>query len=637
MANRVLTIEDVLALPWAPLCNVQAGDILLDTPTSVHADGKLRIDIQNAATLFAGARMGATVWIDGNIGTFYNFRLSNGGVLEWEISNSTSYAHVRPVPGTQVKMVKNASTNSGYTMILYDIQYMVMDGENDACPGLRNGWPLGSAYIRGTFGFWLSGGLYPMDGHMLNTKPPDMDNGHHVIRGVEAEHGFSAFRYAATQFDAGHPNRYCDYTVDSCYIHDGGTGEGIYIGATHAGPMYIIRNLTVKNTIFARRAVENIQVQLLSTTPDKVGTIRNNVSWSAATEWLKPFQPGQDTGVQWSLEDGGNYIERNILDGARSVAINNFGAGQTSPKQLRPSVVQDNFVRGSGIFSYVHNLCQFGVTRVYRKLWLRDFDNLYYDNDVNVLQPYFVSANNGGDLFIWMQIKHNGGKTNFFQDPNTANFEYQDCSTVPESIPDVEYVNSGAHEPASWWMHWKDTYLNAFDNDILDRPVSYKAGYIVANVEQGVEYAWYKVLVDHTTTGLGALNPRLHILANGETVYKRLYWDENGVRNDQPGFSGNNFSDYPPDDFRLKSNNFYNKLGYGLEINEPNTDYIQYKWEVADDAAGTGTKLVRNYHILERPPREEEKGKYLRLSILARNANGIVDTQWRNGPWRLVN
>lgn len=632
MGNRVLTLAEIGSYPYA-----QVGDIMIDTPTGIHGDGTLLFDEREAAIAFAGARLGATIWVDGNMGTFYNFRLENGGVIEWTISNSTNYAKFKPVPGTQIKCVKNASTNPGYLMIIYDIQYLQIDGENDAYRGLRNGWPPNSAFIRGTFGIWLSGGLYPEDGHMLNTKPPDADFGHHKIKGVEAEHGFAGFRYAATKFAAGHPNRICDYTVDSCYIHDAGTGEGIYIGATHGGPMYIIRNLVVKNTIFARRACENIQVQLLITSPDSKGTIRNNVSWAPDMDWINPFQPFQDTTTQWHLEDGGNYLERNIFDGSLSTNLNNFSGGAISPKQDRPSIAQDNFFRGAGIFSYVHPSCQYGVKRVIRRAWLRDFNNDYYADDVNVVQPYFVSANNGGDPFTWMHIKHNGGKTVFFQDPNTANFEYQGISDVAEEVPDVQYVNSGAYEHPSKWKNFKKVYAESHENDILQRPVVYHAGDILCNIEQGIEYAYYKVLVDYTTLGAADITPRQHILANGEVVYKRLWWDETGLRNDRPGFSGNNYSAYPPDDFRLVSNNFYNKMNYGLQCNEPNTDYVQYKWEVANDNVGTGASLVRDYHILERPPREEEKGKWLRLSILAKDANGILDTQWREGPWRLVN
>jgi hypothetical protein len=639
MGNRVLTVGDINTLPWVPLSNAQAGDILIETPTGIHGDGKLLFDIRDAGTnaAFVGARMGANIWVDGNMGTFYNFRLENGGVNEWMISNSTSYARFKPIPGTQIKGVKNASTNNGYLMILYDIQYFVVDGQNDAYSGLRNGWPPNSAFLRGSFGIWLSGGLYPENGHMLNTKPPDADYGHHIIKGVEAEHGFSGFRYAATQFAVGHPNRICDYTVDSCYIHDGGTGEGIYAGATHAGPMYIIRNLVIKNTIFARRACENIQVQLLSTSTDSRGLIKNNVSWAPAMDWLNAFQPNQDTTFQWHLEDGGNYVEKNIFDGGGSIVLNNFSGNQLTSKQSRPSIAQDNFFRGSGTFSYVHSSCQYGVNRVIRRGWLRDFNNDYYADSVNDLQNYFVSANNGGDKFIWMQLKHNGGKAAFFQDSSTPNFEYQGISDVADVVPDVEYVNSGAYEHPSKWKNFKKVYGEYHDNDILNRPVEYHQGDIVANIEQGTEYAFYKLLVDYTTLGDSDLTPRQHILAYGEVVYKRLYWDETGLRNDQVGFSGNNYSSYPPDDFRLVSNNFYNKLGYGLQCNEPNTDYTQYKWEVADDALGTGTKLVLDYHILERPPREEEQGKWLRLSILARNASGVNDTQWRLGPWRLVN
>jgi hypothetical protein len=634
MAYRVLNVSDVSTRPWATV-----GDILIDSPTFTHTDGRLKFDITNAATVFSTARMGANIWIDGDAGDWYFFRLRSDAASDlsvWSISTDINNpVHIRPVPGTQVRVLRSLSSNSGFLMLFANLKYVKLSGENDAYPGLRDGWP--GTFLTGKFGFYISNNIFPIGGHTLAISCPN--NGHFRVEGTEHQGGFSAIRFSGTSAAIN-----VKLSLKRLYMGRAGDGEGAYVGSTQAYP-YVLLECEMDDIVVAGRACEGLQVQHIVSGVGVNNTIRNYVNFAAAMDGAKAFQGGQDTIDQWSQASGGNILRDGINTGAKysSVGLNHFGTTDYPDLVVdttRPSIAKNLYFECSGIFSYIHNSNRSGVWKVMKKIDLGNFSNNYYSDSVNNPQDYYVSAHNGTDRLSWVAIKHDGAKSEFFQDT-----EGHEIINITEAvIPYPQFVNSGFYpsEPSSTHLNWKETYGNYHDNPTVDRAVTYPEGTIVWNVEHGVEHAPYRVMSTHTTTGVGALTPRQDILANGEVRYKAIYWDESGERNiDSDGVAnpswnaGDTQSIIPPDDFRLQADSYHNLLGRGLRANLQNTVYTQHQWyrsltADAEDAIAIPGAKTKYYDA-----QDVDQGYYLASTVRRKDSAGNWDTpRWSN--WTLV-
>jgi hypothetical protein len=637
MANRVLSAGDVLSRPWA-----KVGDVLLDTPTAPrHADGKVIISYGNMASAFASARLGATIWIDGSIGTFYNIRLSNGfndSAQTWNVSDENNYVHIRPVPNTRVDIDKNASTHGGYAMLVQHIKFVIATGEDDYYKGIRDGWP--SSFLTGKFGFKITGEKYPRDTHMLSVGVPD--GGHFIVRGFEIAHGFSAVRFGGVVAD--HVLR---LDIERCYLRDGGTGEGVYAGSTQAPPYAKLR-LRMINNIIVRRPCESIQIQHLLSMTGEENAVGNFVVFCSDTEWLKAFQPNQDSVVQWVHATGGNILCNGIIDGGMSVAVNNFGSLYPTVDSDVPSIAENLLVWGiGGIFSYIHNTNVSGVWRWFRDIFIGGATNRYYDDSLNNPQDYYVLRGNlATDKMSWTDIIWDGVKSKFLASPT---YPYDEVINVTQGAVEApQYINSGWHGMvANNIMIWKDTYGNYHDNPIADRGVLYKQGWIVYNSENengtgNGEHMPYVVLQEHRTL-LGSLNPRAHIATYGEVLYKRVTWDTAGVLSTQPSWNpATAQSDVPPDDFRLVADSLYNKLGMGLQHNPQNTHETQIQWfrratlPVTGEDPLVGAIAIPEGKDIEYTFQEHDAGMYACCGFRPRDENGNFSSSWWLGEWKIV-
>lgn len=640
MANRVLTSLDIAGLPWAAAAHAKVGDILIDTPTGTHADGKLIVDIQNGSTVFPDARLGATVWIDGSIGTFYHWRLRgnlSGDMAEWVgISDETHYVTVKPVPGTKVLVKRNASSNGGFLFLVSNIKFCKIDGENDAFPGLRDGWP--GTFLTGKFGFHFDNDIYPIGGHTLSISSPD--GGHFIVRGTEHTGGFAAIRYAGGDYYA-----VVKITIERVYMHDAGDGEGAYLGATHGTP-YVLLKCEMRDLVIANRACEGIQIQHIISGVGENLVVENFVNFCPAMDGIDAFIDGQDTGIQWSQASGGNILRNGITDGAAwsSVAINHFGTTDHPGTSVDPTVMSkaENllFHNIGGILSYIHNSNIDGVWKLMRRVYSMNFSNRYYYDNVNDLANYYVSAHNGTNRLSFIDCFHDGVKAQFFQD--TDDMEYINIQNIGYPGAPV-YMNSGFFEPTSDIMNWKRTYANYFDDPTVDKPVTYLKDWVVVNIEQGVEYAYYKVMSTHTTSGVSALNPRADVAANGNVRYKKLTWDTFGVRNlladgsVNPSWnSGTAQSTIPPHDLRLVADNYWNKRGMGLYSNPHNTDYVQVQWFRNTTATSVGAKMIPGAKTIDYAAQEADMEKYVAMAIKRKDSDGNWDADWQYGNWVLV-
>jgi hypothetical protein len=639
MANRVLTVDDLLSIPWMVPSGAYVGDILQETPTGTHADGKVQFRLENGSTFFAGARLGANIWVDGAQGTFYDWRLRgnlDGDMAEWaEISDQWNYVHIKPVPGTQVKVERNLSSNGGYLFLVSNIKFYVIDGENNAYPGLRDGWP--GTFLTGHFGFFFTNGIYPIGGHTLAISAPD--GGHAIVRGTEHQGGFSAVR-----FQAGNYYGTVKITLERIYMHDAGDGEGAYLGATHALP-YCLLKVIIRDVVIANRACEGIQIQHIISGVGENMIVEHFVNFCPAMDGMKAFQGGQDTANQLSVADGGCIFRNGITDGSAfsSVAANHFGTTDHPADPINPEPFRIKnvlFHNIGGILSYLHNSNTDGVPKVMEEVYCINFSNRYYHDGLNDVADYYVSAHNGTNPFSFINCVHDGVKSQFFQNP--AGFEV--INIRQETLPPPVYVNSGFFEPSSDIMNFKKTYANYHDDDTLDKPVRYLKGWVVVNIEQGMEYAYYLIINEHTTAGLDAPNPRQHILANGNIWYAKLTWDANGKRNlltngdENPEWNGALAQSLiPPHDLRLVADNYWNKKGMGLLSNLPNTDYTQFTWFRNSTPSLSGAVQIPGSKTKYYTPQECDRGKYLTMGFKRKDNTGIWDPDWIISNWTLVN
>jgi hypothetical protein len=636
MANRVLTAGDIVTMPW-----YSVGDIYFDTPTSYHADGKWKIDNTNADATFPTAALGCRIIID-IPGESYFLRIradSASDVTEWAISDATHYVRVIPGNGRQLKCTRNASSNGGFLMLIANIKYCIIDGETDPYPGLRDGWP--GVFLTNHFGIKLSGGIYPAGGHHISISSPD--GGHFIVKGIECQGGFAGIRYAGGDYDLT-----VKITILRCYLHSSGDsvlsdgGEGIYVGATHAYP-YVLLECEIDDCVISRRSCEGIQVQHIISGAN-VHVIQDSVNFCPAMDGIRAFQGGQDTAIQWSQGSGGNIIKNLITDGSAfsSMGLAHFGTvdypGLESVDETVPSRAENClFHRIGGIMSYIHNSNTSGVWKMMRGIYLLNFSNRYYYETINTLDDYYVSAHNGSDRFSWIDVVHDGAKTSFFE--NDTDHEYIDI-VEDVALDDPEYMNAGNPEPTSDVMNWKDVYAGYHNSDTGSQGVTYLEGWIVANIEDGYEYAIYKVMQTHTTS-LGSLNPRAHIAANGETHYKKCTWDESGVRNllldgtTNPSWaSGDTQSLIPPDDLRLVADSYWNKKGMGLKSNPLNTDYTQYRWYRNSSASVTGAVIIPGAKTRFYKAQDVDRGKYIAMGVRAKGST--YDSSFRVSNWTLV-
>lgn len=619
MPNRVVIQADInnyaAQFVGAPR-QMQIGDIILNTRTGTHADGKGALFYSTIATVFAGARNGANIWIDGaTLGVIYDFRFTNGGTgTEFAISDSTHYATFRLIPGTQLKCVRNTSSNNGYTVLILDIKFWKIYAENDAYPGMRDGVG-NSVFLRGRFGWWISGGLDLNSAHQLSIDA--IDGGNFEGVGVEIEHGFSASRYTGGSYD-----RTVSGSMRRCYLHDGISGEGFYWGATHAAPLAKLKGITIDDCIIARRAAESIQLQHLINDPGAKARVQHFVVYCGATDWVNAFQPNQDSGIQWSLNTGGNYMQNFIVDGCPGNQFVIYGSPDYASDGGYNIVQRGLFHNGGNIFLYIQNSTNQGLKAVFRRLVIRGFTDVYFEDTGEAVQAYMAGSNNGSDKNIFMNIKYDNSKAAFFQ--NSSSFDILNV-TNDNTTPAPSHIRSGFSNAEvkrlrKWSEFWGDYWANTNGTRMTIRIDD-----ILINAVDGVEYKFYKALTNHSATA--AKRPDL-----SPTDFVLLTWDTAGTRSDKAGFnSGSVQSDYPPDDLRQTADSTYNVLKYGLRSNPMNTTYTQIQIFRSKDLSGSGAVAIPGANTVNYTPEEADYNMYLFLGVRVKDANGVF------GDWRYSN
>ncbi len=510
---------------------ITPGDLIIDTPTKI-VKGKAIVVYFFMSKQWPGLKEGGTIWLDGDkLGVLEEIKFCNTAapLTPWHITS----ARVKNIPHTRVIAT---------TFFCQGLKDFELNGESSFFPGLSQ-WPATRKFLTGAFGFHMVNNIMGGHGYIVNVR----DGGSIKLNGFEAQHGFSGVRINGGNYDI---------TVESIeisnfYIHDTGNGEGQYLGATHKPPLAKLKNLKVHHGIITRTAAEALQLQHLVGGAD----IHHITIFAADVSWMNEFMSGQDTGIQWSVDAGENYLHHVIVDGFSSIGLMPFGSREKPTGGVsKVSNVLFNDGRDTGIF--LHESTRFGIHWVFDSLYFRGFNAFYYKQTGRKERNYFISRKNGSDRFTFNNIFHDGSKPAVFQD--TSKIEIG--RIVEKKLPAPAYQNSGFYEPANKIKQWHQFFAPYFpisksDSVKVQVPTQWDAGEIA--IETNGAYFFYKCIKTHAALAESPQN---------NPYFLKLTWDIKGVRNDQVEWDSNSTqSHFPPDDFRLQKNNYWEKLGVGYQ------------------------------------------------------------------------
>jgi len=506
------------------------GDLIIDTPTKVLADGSKEVNYYFMAKEWPGIAEGATIWIDGEKLGFTNllrFRNTSDSLVPWTISK----ARIKNIPHTQV--VTGGISCDG-------LKDWELDGQCQHYPGLTK-WSPSRKFASGHFGFHVKNiAVHGIGGSVL-------DGGTIKLRGFECQFGFSGVRLNSAE----KPVTIESTVIENFYIHDTYDGEGFYLGSTQSGQLPKLKNLKIRNGFLARTGAEAVQVQHLVGGAD----IRNVILYACDTNWLNAFQSGQDTGIQWVCASGLNNLSYVIVDGYASNGMIPFGSDQDLLNASKGRSVVSNilFNDGRAIGMYQHNSAKFGMSWEYDNLYFRGFNESYAVTGKSRL-PYIISRKWGTDPVKFGRIIHDGSKDRVFDSMDGI---ISGEVILDKEMPAPNYQNSGFTEPASQIMFWHQFYGKYFPN-ADNTPTKWERGDIAIDRTAG-RHLFCKCLVSHTAT---EVRP-----ADNPAQFEILKWDSNGVRSDQPGYRHGDplQSAFPPDDLRLKSTCYWRKKGFGVK------------------------------------------------------------------------
>jgi hypothetical protein len=506
---------------------ISLGDLIIDTPTKI-GNGKAEVIYYFMKKQWPGLREGGTIWIDGKKLGFVDmikFCNTSAALSPWNIES----ACIRNIPDTQVKA--GSFSVSG-------LKNIEINGECAQFPGL-NEWPETRKFLTGSFGIHAVNSIF--GGHGIEVAV--QDGGSIKLKGFEIQHGFSGIRINGGNYDI----TVEAIEISNFYIHDTGDGEGLYLGATHKPPLAKLKNLKIFNAIITRTAAEGLQLQHLVGGAD----VHNVTIRSADVRWLHEFGPGQDTGIQWSVDAGENKLHNVIVDGFGSVGLVPFGSNEKPTGGV--SLVSDVlFNDGHDLGMYLHKSGSYGIQWVFENLYFRGFNNEYYSCTGSTFRNYMISKRFGKDEYIFKSVIHDNTKSKVFEKKDSVTV----VKMVESKLPPPEYINSGFSEPASkirQWYAYLGGYFPASQSGTVKVMVEWRQGDIA--IETNDEYGFYKCIQTHEGSNLRP---------SKSPYFQKLTWDANGIRSDsrdwQPNLPQSNF---PPDDLRLKKDNYWREKGFG--------------------------------------------------------------------------
>lgn len=608
MANRVANSTDAATYALTTRNQMQVGDVILDAATST-SNGKSGIFYTDIASRFSTARTGFTVWISATLTPMYAISFSNNGTLWSGKSTAAAPITFRPLGG-QVRIIGEPIAVTAKRLSFNDMEYVSIVGETDAYPGMKYPW---SGFLTGKFGIYIDNAdSFDQQAQMIEAESNAGIKGI-AMRGVEIGGGFADFRCMFANSTAR-----LDYvSLIRCIFHTG-YSEGLYIGMTSGTPRPEFKLLSVQDCIFACRGTEEIQVQNLVKSATKA-YIRNVILFAPDCAWKAPFSgaQGQDNGVQWLVEEGDNIFEKFILDGGAFTGFHVHGFAQGTP-DFRRAVIRNGLMQDSRHLSFYMNVDNAqGCPKEIRDIYTRKYNQTY--NELGgASTSYAFSSNNGSatdTVLINKMTWDKGAKTSMFQSQST-NYQIppgavtDDNTLVEPSYNNHGFPNKNAEQIEIWFQNYGVGSLTG-------TAITYNAGDIVMKFVIGVPTLYYHCKSTHSSTA--GTQPNLD-----PTHWDPIIWDANGKPSYDVVYNGTGVSYFPPLDFRLTADSFWNKKGYGLRMNLRNTDHTAWQWSIADDSHGANARDLAGEVEQSMTVLPEDVGKYARLRAYVKRAGVIT-------------
>lgn len=411
-------------------------------------------------------------------------------------------------------------------------------------------------------------------------------------------------------------------TIQRCYRHDAGGGEGTYIGTTQnedAGHPRFNESI-IKDNVLARCATEGQQMQQVGNL-SKVSISEDNLT-IGGVDWLSPFQPSQDNNSQFHVIDGNLRIRRSIFEGAGFSHIIFFGSDNANPSQTNVARLDGNLlIRGKNTGVYLHQTtAQHGVVWDVRNNHFIDYNDWYETVRGNSEVTSLFNAEAGDiDEMHFINNFKDGSRADWFGSNDFSETFYNNL--VETILTPPAYLNAGLD-----YEKYKGLWVNSIGEDDstfiswdLDDEISSKIG---------TDIKFYKCINAHTSI-IGS-DP-----ATDDTEWEELTWDEAAIRSDAVGWSSGDIQRYDtPDDFRLPAEDPWNLLCYGINGSAHPNGHTMFKWYIADDASGTNKDLIEyereaniNLATTGNAWLAIQTGKYMIRSITGVNSSGDIGAE----------
>jgi len=328
--------------------------------------------------------------------------------------------------------------------------------------------------------------------------------------------------------------------IHDCYFHDTG-GEGIYLGNTDWGkPQQVFMNLSFYNNRLLRCGLDGLQLNRIG----ENAKIFNNVI-DGGFNWKAPFMEWQDFGASLSFVNGNSFFKNNVI-------INGSGAFFQSHFRPEPWYLSKSKLKGT--ISIENNLCletksgvgvylgpvKESLTGININISNNDFDKWKYRyGEVYPKlydQPYIIYSFYNGKVKL-TNNRWDGGEKKYHIIKSQGNIIPLSENNTMGVVNDVEFEN----------------YFGNGYNDIF---LEMWAPFITVDEKQKTFITYLPgQFVSFKSKIYRCINKNENIMPG---IHKnwRFYWE-------LQLFEGGKYS-YPPDDVRIKKNNYHNKLNRGL-------------------------------------------------------------------------
>lgn len=411
------------------------GNIVIDSFTKDK-----EVLIYKMSEKFPQMKDDAIIWFDGNaLSGCTSFKLANGSdTTPWHIKK----AILKKIPGTKDLDIK--SNNVNYAFCCHGLQHFELS--NVKAQAMLN------------------------KGHCFALSV--VGDGSITMYDFETKYGFAGVRIFGIQ------EATVTLNISNFKIKDTVSGEGFYIGNTKSLPVTKFMG-TINNGYIARSACEALQLQHCGGLD-----VYNVTCFAVNTAWINPFEPYQDTAIQWNCARGNNSLRNIIVDSFASVGINMFGGDGYGAVNKATNML---FYRGRGSGFRMDASCNTGASWFFDNIQLGGWTDEYYNKTKVSGAPYLLPQKISSDYF---QINHFSSN----------------------QIAAPQYVNSGFE--TSNIQQWRPYWIGHLQGQNKEVKTSWKAGEVV--IDTNGEYGFYRTLVDHETD---LISPK------DSDKFERIKWD----------------------------------------------------------------------------------------------------------------